>query len=468
MDNHFSNPFVDDVPDWSADFNTAVTPTNSNIASAADATDGKDSELHRKTHHKPIQKQHDAFSVPSGPSTALHSSLFPTHSVSTPPDIMNHTMEGSAASHIQSTIYSGTLAATNPSRARMFIPGPASAPLDRTNTHPRLPLSADPAFGSVYSKADVNAFLAEMLPSETVSGAEATTHLITSDLDGYESDSMELMGHRDDPHLLSMNTFNSETANSTPSAHHDLSARIQPHMDSGSSSEIIRHRASSRRRKRSDLFNLPEKEFLQYILLEQDAQLVHELLSQRLSYLSSNDFAEKMHQMPAWKVAFRRCPAILATLGLELIVGAVISSRHELIRANMMITSFLPVLSSIAGNVGLQASTATLRGLSTGHASGSNISGVTHILLKEFYASLVVASVASIALTVISSNWAHAFNFGFATGLAAISGIMGALGPLTFRALKIDPALMAGPFETAMQDLIGSSVYLGLCAAILS
>ncbi|KAH6580958.1 hypothetical protein BASA60_002650, partial [Batrachochytrium salamandrivorans] len=52
--------------------------------------------------------------------------------------------------------------------------------------------------------------------------------------------------------------------------------------------------------------------------------------------------------MPAWKVAFRRCPAILATLGLELIVGAVISSRHELIRANMMITSFLPVLSSIA------------------------------------------------------------------------------------------------------------------------
>ncbi|KAH6580959.1 hypothetical protein BASA60_002651 [Batrachochytrium salamandrivorans] len=198
MDNHFSNPFVDDVPDWSADFNIAVTPTNSNIASAADATDG-----------------------------------------------------------------------------------PASAPLDRTNTHPRLPLSADPAFGSVYSKADVNAFLAEMLPSETVSGAEATTHLITSDLDGYESDSMELMGHRDDPHLLSMNTFNSETANSIPSAHHDLSARIQPHMDSGSSSEVIRHRASSRRRKRSDLFNLPEKEFLQYILLEQDAQLVHELLSQR-------------------------------------------------------------------------------------------------------------------------------------------------------------------------------------------
>ncbi|KAL2917747.1 hypothetical protein HK105_202620 [Polyrhizophydium stewartii] len=232
---------------------------------------------------------------------------------------------------------------------------------------------------------------------------------------------------------------------------------------------------SGRRRhpSRTRIEKMPEQEFLRMVAAQEDPDTVRMLVHRRLRYIASNDYAAKMHSMPFWKIAISRCPAIIATLSLELLVGAVIASKHDLIRVNMMITSFLPVLSSIAGNVGLQASTATLRALSTGHASGADVWSVMDILFKEFCASLVVAGVAGIALASISANWAHAFDFGMATGMAiffnsAIAGIMGAFGPLLFRALKIDPALMAGPFETAMQDLIGSSVYLGLCTLILA
>ncbi|KAI8925150.1 hypothetical protein BC831DRAFT_462392 [Entophlyctis helioformis] len=230
------------------------------------------------------------------------------------------------------------------------------------------------------------------------------------------------------------------------------------------------HRRRGRRRTRAE--KLPEQEFLKLVAAQTDIDVIRTMVGRRVEYLASHDYADRMTKMPFWQIALSRCPAIILTLTLELVVGAVIHKYAGLIKNNMMITSFMPVLSSIAGNVGLQASTATLRALSTGHASGSDLSGVYHILIKEFLASLVVASLSGIVLLSIAWSWAHSLQFGITTALgiffnSSIAGIMGCLGPLTFKALRIDPALMAGPFETAMQDLIGSSVYLGIAAALL-
>jgi Mg/Co/Ni transporter MgtE len=49
-----------------------------------------------------------------------------------------------------------------------------------------------------------------------------------------------------------------------------------------------------------------------------------------------------------------------------------------------------------------------------------------------------------------------------------MGGMIGALSPILFKALHMDPALMAGPLETALQDMIGTSIYLTLGYLILS
>ncbi|EGF78981.1 hypothetical protein BATDEDRAFT_89979 [Batrachochytrium dendrobatidis JAM81] len=438
-----NNPFIDDVPDWSADFSNDILNTgSSNIANPASKTVDYDS------HAQSLWKQDsliDRTVLPASSSNDIHISASRAmaskskDSALLDSSISWHRPLDSLYTHISDNQISDGLPAA----------------FAQTSTYSEKSHS-DP----LHLQLDHNNLVAQHLSSSRVS---FQAH---SDVDDGHSDSVELLDKRYNPDTL----LNSMGCHATDIHSSNLSLNGSPlsPCDTGhSSTSETRSRASRPRRKREDVFRLPEQEFLDLVLQEENPLLIRELLSQRLTYLSSNNFAEKMANMPAWMVAVSRCPAIIATLSLELIVGAVISSRHELIRSNMMITSFLPVLSSIAGNVGLQASTATLRGLSTGHASASSISSVIRILLKEFYASLVVASFAGISLMIISSSWAHAMNFGIATGLSAISGIMGALGPLTFRALKIDPALMAGPFETAMQDLIGSSVYLGFCAAIL-
>lgn len=137
--------------------------------------------------------------------------------------------------------------------------------------------------------------------------------------------------------------------------------------------------------------------------------------------------------MSFWGVAFNRIPAILTTLILELFVGIVISRYHMLIRQNILISSFLPILSSIAGNVGLQASTSTLRAISTGYAQ---MHGLRGILLKELQSSMVMAALASILILAISAAWAGSFAFGLATALALIINITGA-GILGASGIKI-------------------------------
>eukprot|EP00842_Homolaphlyctis_polyrhiza_P006134 jgi/Hompol1/6521/HPOL_003539-RA len=217
---------------------------------------------------------------------------------------------------------------------------------------------------------------------------------------------------------------------------------------------------------------MSESEFLKLVTSQSDQESMQALISLRLRSVASDDYAHRLKSMPFWKIAIGRCPAIIATLALEMVVGTVIHNYRDTIRNQMLITSFMPVLSSISGNVGLQSSTATLRALSTGNASGSDIRGVLEVLIKEFLASVIIATAAALALFSIASTWAHVLIFGMTTGLSiffssCISGIMGALGPLLFRALKIDPALMAGPFETAMQDLLSTSIYLSLAYTIL-
>ncbi|KAH6573416.1 hypothetical protein BASA60_006027 [Batrachochytrium salamandrivorans] len=58
----------------------------------------------------------------------------------------------------------------------MFIPGPASAPLDRTTTHPRLPLSADPALAQLFKGRCQSLSWLKCYLQKPVSELKATTH----------------------------------------------------------------------------------------------------------------------------------------------------------------------------------------------------------------------------------------------------------------------------------------------------
>lgn len=144
-----------------------------------------------------------------------------------------------------------------------------------------------------------------------------------------------------------------------------------------------------------------------------------------------------------------RLPAICLTLILEVFVGIVISKYSMVLESHILLTSFMPILSSISGNIGLQSSTSTLRALATGHASNAQLIDVLRVVLKELASAFCVAILAGMALATLGGLWSNTWRFAAVTGTsifigACVAGINGSLAPLVFKWFKIDPAVTAG------------------------
>ena len=87
-------------------------------------------------------------------------------------------------------------------------------------------------------------------------------------------------------------------------------------------------------------------------------------------------------------------------------------------------------------------------------------------------ATFIVGGACGIALGCIGWLWHGTPLFGVVVGSSMFisvnfSGIIGTVTPMISRSLGFDPAITAGPFETAFQDIIGITVFLSLATLML-
>jgi magnesium transporter len=179
--------------------------------------------------------------------------------------------------------------------------------------------------------------------------------------------------------------------------------------------------------------------------------------------------AEEMERRTPLQVARLRLPWLMGTMAIELIAGIVIERYNHVVVVVPLLTSFMPVISAISGNVGLQAAAIIVRGLDTGHVS---LSGVGRAVRKEVLTALIMAVFCGIVLGIIGVVWSRRLTFGLVIGGAMTASmltasIMGTVIPMLSKRLGFDPATTAGPFETAFQDVIGFGVFLWLASLLL-
>jgi magnesium transporter len=178
--------------------------------------------------------------------------------------------------------------------------------------------------------------------------------------------------------------------------------------------------------------------------------------------------AEEMDQRTAVQVARLRLPWLLGTMGIELGAGLVIANFNEVLQRVILLASFMPVISAVSGNVGLQAAAIVVRGLDTGHVS---LSRWSRQVSKELTTTLLMALACGIVLGTVGVIWSRHPTFGIVIGVAMTcsmltAGLMGTLIPMFSKRFGFDPATTAGPFETAFQDVIGFAVFLWLASLL--
>ena len=155
--------------------------------------------------------------------------------------------------------------------------------------------------------------------------------------------------------------------------------------------------------------------------------------------------------------------------------GQIIEGFEDKLAAIAGLTACIPMLMDTGGNSGNQVSTLIIRGLALGTIK---ISDYFKILWKE----IRVAFLCGLVLAVV--------NFGRMYLLRAITGsettdsvflvvciammcavmvakMIGCTLPIVAKALKLDPALMAGPMITTIVDAISLILYFNIAKLIL-
>ncbi|NHA02571.1 magnesium transporter [Mucilaginibacter sp. HC2] len=178
--------------------------------------------------------------------------------------------------------------------------------------------------------------------------------------------------------------------------------------------------------------------------------------------------AEAMEQLTPFQAAKKRVPWLLGTMFIELMAGTVISHFDGVLKKVILLASFMPVISAISGNVGLQAAAITVRDVDSGSAERKDL---WPSIRKEAATAILMAAVCGFVLGVIGAIWSKHLPFGIVIGGALIcsmltAGMMGTLIPVLSKRLGFDPATTAGPFETAFQDVVGFAVFLWLATLL--
>ena len=212
----------------------------------------------------------------------------------------------------------------------------------------------------------------------------------------------------------------------------------------------------------------PEKNLLGIITADDIIDVIQEEATEDIAKMSGTDAHELERKSPA-KIAMMRMPWIMATMLIELVAGFVVKVFDHTLAQVLLLASFMPIISAISGKTGLQSAAIIIRGLSTGHVK---ISEWRHAVARQLGTTVILGAACGITLGVIGAIWYGKWTFGLlvTVGMFASVNIAGAVGtaiPLVSKSLGFDPALTAGPFETAFQDVVGISIFLGMATLLL-
>jgi magnesium transporter len=159
----------------------------------------------------------------------------------------------------------------------------------------------------------------------------------------------------------------------------------------------------------------------------------------------------------------------MATLVIELLAGVVIHYFDQTLGKVILLASFMPVIQAISGNTGLQSVTMVVRGLATGQVQ---LSRWWEPLRRQVQTSSILGGVCALVVGAVGLVW-HSAAFAFVVAVSMfisvnLSGFAGTMIPMLSKRLGFDPAITAGPFETALQDVLGVTIFLSLATALLS
>ena len=176
-----------------------------------------------------------------------------------------------------------------------------------------------------------------------------------------------------------------------------------------------------------------------------------------------------------FKIWRQRIPWLLLLVMSGFIAGFVIQFFKAELGRFVELIFFMPLLMGSGGNAGTQASTVVIRALATGELSPAMF---PRVLWKEMRVGLLVG----ICMGLLSGLRAYFLNSpgaaaphwmialtvgGTMCGVVTVAKSTGAMLPLLFKKMNLDPALMSNPLIQSIMDIVTLTLYFSLARLLL-
>ncbi len=170
-----------------------------------------------------------------------------------------------------------------------------------------------------------------------------------------------------------------------------------------------------------------------------------------------------------WHISRARLPWLLIGMLGGIFAANVISKFTGEISDIPTLALFIPLITAMGGNVGVQSSAIVVQALAKGNIKFENIS---RKIAKETLVGLLNGAFLASIIYGIATFYGNS-TLGFVVSISlfvviVFAGIFGTLIPLILNKYKIDPALATGPFITTLNDVLGLFIYFSVGALLYS
>ncbi len=168
------------------------------------------------------------------------------------------------------------------------------------------------------------------------------------------------------------------------------------------------------------------------------------------------------HSDKIWLQTRARLPWLLIGLIGGVFGSQVIGLFEENLAKHAAMAFFIPMITAMGGNVGVQSSSIVVQGIA------NNTIGLNSIfkrIMKEISVALINAVVCSSIILIYNLLFTDSLALTLSVSVALFmviitASILGTFIPLTLNRFKIDPAVATGPFITTINDILGLAIYL--------
>ena len=164
-----------------------------------------------------------------------------------------------------------------------------------------------------------------------------------------------------------------------------------------------------------------------------------------------------------------RMPWLFASCVGGIIASFIIGYFQSSLTKLAYLAAFIPVIMGMGGNIGVQSSTITVRGLATGRLT---IRDIWVVVSKQLLVGLMLGLFYGFAVGLVAQLKYSRELFALSVGLGVLSSmtmaaLAGSLVPMTLAKINIDPAIASGPFVTTAIDIISVSFYFIIATTLL-